>query len=147
MATMNFSWILPGSLAGARGPMDPDDVVFLKQQGIQTVIRMEQKTISAEPWQMKDVYEYVQDFMAPTMEQVHHIVTFMEEEIKTLERPVVVTCMAGLGRTGTVLACYLLREGYGPEEAIGRVRQLRPGSIETQAQAETVRKYAEYLRE
>jgi hypothetical protein len=47
-----------------------------------------------------------------------------------------VHCGGGLGRTGTVLACYLLEidEGLGPEEAVRRVRALRPGSVQTPAQ-------------
>ena len=46
-----------------------------------------------------------------------------------------------MGRTGTVLACYLLAsdEGLGPEEAVRRVRALRPGSVKTPAQLAAIR--------
>jgi len=41
-----------------------------------------------------------------------------------------VHCGAGLGRTGTVLACYLISRGLCAEHAIDRVRDARPGAIE-----------------
>ena len=41
-------------------------------------------------------------------------------------RPVAVSCGAGCGRTGTVLACYLVSAGYSAEEAIQQLLALRP---------------------
>ena len=146
VAYMNFSWILEGSLAGAQGPTNTRDITFLKLQDIQAVVRMEENTISTEPWGLKELYEPVRDFTAPSMEQIHQIVTFVEEEMETWERPVVVTCAAGIGRTGTILACYFVKVGYQPQEAIDWVRQLRPGSIQTPEQEEAVRQYWEYLQ-
>lgn len=49
----------------------------------------------------------------------------------------------GLGRTGTLLACYLVRrEGLDAGEAIVRVRRIRPGSVETREQAQAVEAFA-----
>ena len=146
MAYLNFSWILEGSLAGAQGPTNTRDITFFKLNDIQAVVRMEENTISTEPWQMVELYEPVRDFTAPDLEQIHRIVTFVEEEMETWERPVVVTCAAGLGRTGTILACYFVKVGYQPQEAINYVRQLRPGSIQTRGQEEAVHQYADYLK-
>ena len=53
VAYMNFSWILEGSLAGAQGPTNTRDITFLKLQDIQAVVRMEENTISTEPWGLK----------------------------------------------------------------------------------------------
>ena len=146
MSSMNFSWVLPGSLAGARGPANHRQAAFLKEQGIRTVVRMDHTTISMEPWQVRDIYECVPDLTAPPIPQIHRIITLVRDEIETLGHPVAVTCRAGRGRTGTILACYLLGEGYRPEQAIAQVRTLRPKSLQNQKQQEAVRKYAEYLR-
>jgi protein-tyrosine phosphatase len=56
---------------------------------------------------------------------------------------VAVHCVVGLGRTGVVLACYFVDQDLSAVHAITRVRQLRPGSIETTEQSEAV---AEFTR-
>jgi ADP-ribosyl-[dinitrogen reductase] hydrolase len=52
-------------------------------------------------------------------------------------------CLGGLGRTG-VIACRMLVElGFSPDEALGRVRQSRPGAVETKEQLDYVIKLPE----
>ncbi|HEY8178648.1 MAG TPA: protein-tyrosine phosphatase family protein [Candidatus Limnocylindria bacterium] len=56
---------------------------------------------------------------------------------------VVVACMGGVGRTGTVAACALVRAGSSAQEAIIAVRRLRhPTAVETDAQERFVSRYA-----
>lgn len=56
---------------------------------------------------------------------------------------VAIACMGGVGRTGTVAACELVRRGMAPEAAIAAVREVRhPEAVETQAQEQFVRSYA-----
>ena len=52
---------------------------------------------------------------------------------------VLVHCAAGLGRTGMLVAKLLVLHGVSAEEAITQVRSARPGTIETEAQADWVR--------
>lgn len=146
MAYMNFGWIIEGTLAGAQGPTSTRDITFLKLQEIASVIRMEANTISTEPWQMVELYEPVPDFSAPSLEQIDRMVKFILDETENWERPVVVTCAAGIGRTGTVLACYFVGVGYAPQRAIDYVRELRPGSIQTPGQEQAVHDYSESLK-
>jgi ADP-ribosyl-[dinitrogen reductase] hydrolase len=51
---------------------------------------------------------------------------------------VVIHCLGGLGRTGTIAARLLVEFGASPESAIRQVREARPGSIETPRQEEYV---------
>jgi len=59
---------------------------------------------------------------------------------------VAVACMGGVGRTGMVAACTLIRAGLGADAAISRVREVRhPTAVESQAQEAFVRDYASRL--
>ena len=129
MAYLDFSWILEGALAASQGPRAQRDLMFLKLQEVKAIIRMETETISGENQELIDLFEPVVDFQPPTLEQIDRMTRFIEEQIETWEHPVVVTCYAGLGRTGTVLACYMVYVGYNPQAAIDFIRRLRPGSI------------------
>src|SRR5438093_9370091 len=57
---------------------------------------------------------------APAMEQALEFVRFVNEQRK-IRRPVAVHCEAGLGRTGTMLAVYLIAEGQSAEKAVRKI--------------------------
>lgn len=58
---------------------------------------------------------------------------------------VAVACMGGVGRSGTVAACALVRGGSSAREAIDRVRAVRhPAAVETAAQQDFVHSWAEH---
>jgi ADP-ribosyl-[dinitrogen reductase] hydrolase len=61
-------------------------------------------------------------------------------------RTAVLHCLAGLGRTGTVAACLLVSRGRGADEAIALVRAVRPGAVQSMAQAQFVAAFERYLR-
>ncbi|CAH8514839.1 unnamed protein product [Heterobilharzia americana] len=59
---------------------------------------------------------------------------------------VVVHCHAGLGRTGVIIACYLVfNNRISAAEAIRYVRFRRPGSIQTQSQVESIYQFEKFL--
>jgi atypical dual specificity phosphatase len=61
------------------------------------------------------------------------------------QMPVAVRCIAGLGRTGTILACYLVSMEMPANNAIIVIREWRPGSIETLEQEAVVYEYERFI--
>ncbi|MGE4067447.1 MAG: ADP-ribosylglycohydrolase family protein [Vicinamibacterales bacterium] len=57
-------------------------------------------------------------------------------------RSVVVHCMGGLGRAGTVGGCVLRATGRAPEDALSHLADRRPGAPETDAQRDFIRRFA-----
>jgi atypical dual specificity phosphatase len=143
---LNFIWLIPGEVAGHKAPLSREDLLYLKQRGIMALVRMAEldkaRVTNSHVVELgfTDCHVPVSDFTAPTKDQINKIVTFIKASI-TEGRPVGVSCGAGLGRTGTILACYLVSLGYNALEAINEVRAKRPGSIETKAQEEVIAEY------
>jgi atypical dual specificity phosphatase len=66
--------------------------------------------------------------------------------VESGDRKVLVHCLAGMGRTGMVLAAYMIREkGMSADEALREVKRLRPGSLKRRVQNKAMRDYEAYL--
>jgi len=138
----NFSWLTPGLVAGMARPR-ADDAVWLKDQGVTAVVSLtEQAPEGLEGLHV--LHEPVPDMTPPSLDQLHRAVRFVEDELAR-EGAVVFHCTAGLGRTGTFLAAWLVSRGHAAGEAIGLVRSKRPGSIETREQENVIRQFAELM--
>ncbi len=75
----------------------------------------------------------IADGCPPTLEQAKKLIQFIDH-CRSQQQPLAVFCEAGLGRTGTVLATYLMYEGQSAQQAIGSIRTLEPAAIETYQQ-------------
>ena len=113
-------------------------------QDVQAVVTMTERALP-EDWTRDMDYLHVPtpDFTAPDVDRLDEAVSFIHEQIQQ-NRPVMVsTVQPGLGRAGTVLACYFVRHhGYSADAAITMIREKRPGSVQSEAQ-ETAIKYYE----
>jgi atypical dual specificity phosphatase len=87
----------------------------------------------------------VPDMTAPTQEELDRCVSAINKA-KASGMGVAVHCGAGAGRTGVVLAVYFVQQGLDAEDAIEKIRRLRPGSIETEDQLDAVREFAQRIR-
>ncbi|MDM8000146.1 MAG: dual specificity protein phosphatase family protein [Dehalococcoidia bacterium] len=151
MSTLNFSWLIEGEVAGHSAPVSAEDLAYLKREGIRALVRMEDEyrvQVTAEQIQeqgLVDLYQPVADFTAPTLRQIERMIRFIEGNVAE-GRPVGVSCHAGIGRTGTVLACYLVKKGRSAEDALLEVALKRRAAIETEEQKEAVREYARHIR-
>lgn len=83
----------------------------------------------------------VPDGHAPTMEQATKFTQFMIAQ-RIAHRPVAVHCEAGIGRTGTMIATYLISQGDDARSAINKVRAVEPRAIETPRQIEFLENFA-----
>lgn len=152
-AVLNFSFVVPRTLAGMARPglfgQLGEDLAFIKSEGIKAILSLselplDENLLHAEGFSYLHVP--VGDFTAPTLEQVEQCVSFIDRMIEEENKPVAIHCGAGCGRTGTILACYLVKKASTAEKAIENVRSKRPCSIETDTQRVLVYRYEEYLK-
>ena len=138
----NFSWLVDGSLAGSGRPMSAGEVGWARERGVRAIVTMTEDPLPAG-WVGGMAYLHVPtvDLTAPTVEGTDRAVEFIRRRIGE-GMPVMVHCAAGMGRAGTILACYLVRHGgLSAAEAIRRVRKQRPGSIQSGEQEAAVEYY------
>jgi len=88
----------------------------------------------------------VEDKDVPSVEELDSMVDYIHNQINNENNPVAVHCSGGKGRTGTMLAAYLIKvQDLTPGDAIRQTRKGRPGSIESKKQQIRLYEYKEYV--
>ena len=144
----NFSWIIEEKLAGSAIPTSKEEIDWIKQEGVKSIVTIREEPLEDE-W-IKDVnylHVHSNDMGIPEFSDLVNSVDFIHQRI-TNEEPVMVHCLAGLGRTGTILACYLIKyEDMTAGDAIEKVRQERHGAIQSFSQEEIIFRFEKFVRE
>ena len=142
----NFSWLVEHKLAALSYPESEDAFTLVWKMGIRVLINLTEEPLPGEILRKVGILtEHIPivDFTAPTLKQVEQALAMIHFYLER-NMPVAVHCIAGLGRTGTILACYLVGEGISADEAITAIRRWRPGSIEMLDQEAVIHEYEQF---
>lgn len=161
------SWVTPDILATARPSTEVvkkfDIIGQFSQTGIKSLINLQHpgehsscgfgiEPVSGfsyvpEDFMKEDIFFYNfgwNDYGVRSLESILDMVKVMSFALK--EGKAAVHCHAGLGRTGVLIACYLVfSERIGAEEAIHRVRSNRPKAVQTRGQIQCVVDFTNFV--
>jgi cell division cycle 14 len=151
----DMNWLIPGKLLAFASPYStnivqgyqvctPSDMVPRFQAlGVTTIIRLNNKTYDEQIFKaagFQHLELYFADGSCPPDRILQEFLAIMETP-----RVIALHCKAGLGRTGTLAGCYLIKKyGFSAAEAIAWIRLCRPGSVIGPQQHYLV-KYFQYL--
>ncbi len=143
----NFSWVETDRLAASAYPYTLANLQWLRNEGIDLIITLTEDELDKgllNQTGLLNVHIPIPDMTAPSLDQLV-LSNQMIQKANSAGMKVNVHCLYGQGRTGTVLAAYLIGLGFPLEEAIQRIRQQRPGSIETANQELRLRQFASHI--
>lgn len=138
-----FSWIVPLKLAGCAQPglLRPIDydLDLLAQVGITMLLTLTETDLDQAALtrnRLRNIHFPIYDREAPSITQAYMVSKRIQRAMDQGER-IAVHCKAGIGRTGTILACWMIHQGgVGAQGAIERLRSIRPSYVQSREQEE-----------
>uniref|UniRef100_UPI00358EDE98 dual specificity protein phosphatase CDC14C-like isoform X1 n=2 Tax=Myxine glutinosa TaxID=7769 RepID=UPI00358EDE98 len=138
----DLNWIVPSRFLAFSGPHPkskiengypvhaPDAYIpYFKKHGVTVVVRLNKKMYDARRFTDAGIAHhdlFFPDGSVPSLE----IVRKFNDICESTQGAIAVHCKAGLGRTGTLIACYLMKHhSFSAAQAISWIRICRPGSI------------------
>ncbi len=151
----NFSWVIPEKLAGSGLPSSYDHLLWLIKNNVKTIVTVREiplpdawiKKVNSMNLVIDCFFLKTDDYDAPSINELYDTMGYIDNQINN-DKPVVVHCAAGKGRTGTVLAAYLIKKDkLHVEDAVKKIRTLRPGSIQSKKQELALKAFHDYINE
>lgn len=143
-------WIDKNKILGSSNP-PISNLKELYQQGFRTIVSFLDGKEQIPHYNITKVREMgfrfasipIKDFTAPTAEQYSFFTSVTKERLK--RGKIVMHCWGGSGRTGTMGAAYWISKGFSAEEAIDKVREVKPCAVETEGQERSLEKLEDAL--
>ena len=144
-----FYWIRDARLAGSSRPGGrrderlPGDLDELQGYGIGAIVSLTETPLDEFAVQELGIaYAHIPivDMTAPSPTQLFDALDAIDLA-HAENRAVVVHCLAGQGRTGTVLAAWLIRQGSSADDAIAEIRTVCDHAVENDAQIACLRAF------
>jgi atypical dual specificity phosphatase len=128
----NFSWVNE-RIAASGIPSRRKHLKWLRSTGVTAILSLTEDPLPASLVVAEGLDHHhipMRNHESPSPEKLMLAVRELDRLVNSGNR-VLVHCTAGLGRTGTVLAAYLIyKDGLDYLRAVETVRNMRPGSIE-----------------
>ncbi|KAF9787701.1 hypothetical protein SFRURICE_003186 [Spodoptera frugiperda] len=134
----DLNWIVPGKFLAFIGPVDysvslfhpPEMYInYFLENNVKVVIRLNKRLYDGNVFNNVGIIHYDLFFPDGSCPRRHILFKFLQisEEASCA---IAVHCKAGLGRTGSLIGCYLIKHyRMTSHEAIGWMRICRPGSV------------------
>lgn len=142
-----FSWVREGVLAASGRPYSKAQVEWLKGKGVTAILSLTEEPLPGEWTKGIETKHIPLKDHAPVSHREMQVGADYIHTSVAQGKVVLVHCLAGKGRTGSVVAAYLMAyEGRTAREAIDELRRSRGGSVESQQEKGVLEFEAEAVR-